>query len=134
MRPALKNPVSDITEGSVLRESYEATSKTLLPAEIGTLIVVLDMTAKSPTPMVVEPKEVRAPLGTMKIFDAFYNLRIQEQLLRNISSLYADTNSAKITEVLVCYNNVLQLYTYLSEASKTISNLEYMVRLIYRFG
>lgn len=65
-------------------------------------------------------------LNTMKVFEAFYNLRILEQLFTNVSTLYQNSDSVNIqrnAQIFVKYNDVLNLYTYLSNASKIIINV-----------
>jgi hypothetical protein len=65
---------------------------------------------------------------TMKVFEAFYELRIDEQLFTNVVALYETpeqqtTLPEKTSKIFQAYNQCLELYPYLSEASKTISNL-----------
>jgi len=64
----------------------------------------------------------------MKVFEAFYELRIDEQLFTNVVALYETpeqqtTLPEKTSKIFQAYNQCLELYPYLSEASKTISNL-----------
>jgi hypothetical protein len=65
---------------------------------------------------------------TMKVFDAFYDLRILEQLFQNMIKLYENPESQNIlpqrsVQIFSIYKDTLLLYTYLSDASKTISNV-----------